>query len=92
MYNQFNGRDHHLTSSCLLAGAGIAGNQVVGASGEVGMGPGSYDFKARKVAQGGGGENIKPEHVAATLLASAGLDPAGALIREEPLRALLANR
>jgi hypothetical protein len=88
MYNPFGGRDHHLTSSCLIAGAGIVGDQVVGASGEVGMGPGRYDFKARK-AVSDGGENIKPEHVAATLLASAGLDPNGALIREPPLAALL---
>jgi uncharacterized protein (DUF1501 family) len=90
LFNQFGGRDHHLSSSCMLAGAGIAGNQVVGASGEVGMGPGRYDFQKRStVAEGG--ENIKPEHVAATLLASAGLDPAGALIREQPLRVLLAG-
>jgi len=88
MFNQFGGRDHHLTSSCLLAGAGIVGNQVIGASGEVGMGPGRYDFKTRRTTSNGG-ENIKPEHIAATLLASAGLDPGGALIREEPIRALV---
>ncbi|WP_394832686.1 DUF1501 domain-containing protein [Pendulispora rubella] len=90
MFNTFGGRDHHLTSSCLLAGAGIVGNQVVGASGDVGMGPGRYDFKTRRTTSQGG-ENIKPEHVAATLLASAGLDPGGALIREEPLRVLVAG-
>jgi len=90
MFNQFGGRDHHLTSSCLLAGAGIAGNQIAGASGDVGMGPGRYDFRTRQTITNGG-ENIKPEHVAATLLASAGLDPGGALIREEPIRALIAG-
>ena len=89
LFNPFGGRDHHLTSSCLLAGAGIVGNQVVGASGDVGMGPGRYDFKEKRVATGGGGDNIKPEHVAATVLASAGLDPGGALIREPPLSVLL---
>lgn len=88
LFNPFGGRDHHLTSSCLVAGAGIAGDQVVGASGEVGMGPGRYDFRARR-AVSDGGENITPEHVAATLLASAGLDPAAALLRAEPLAALI---
>jgi hypothetical protein len=88
LFNQFGGRDHHLCSSCLLAGAGIAGDQIVGASGEVGMGPGRYDFKARRAVTEGG-ENITPEHIAATLLASAGLDPAAALLRSEPLTALI---
>ena len=88
LFNPFGGRDHHLTSSCLIAGAGIVGNQVVGASGEVGMGPGRYDFKERRVSNAAG-DNIKPEHIAATVLASAGLDPGGALIREPPLSILL---
>jgi hypothetical protein len=86
LFNQFGGRDHHLTSSCLLAGAGIVGNQVIGASGDVGMGPGRYDFQAGR-AVSDGGENITPEHVAATLLASAGLDPA--ILRSRTIPALL---
>jgi hypothetical protein len=89
LFNQFGGRDHHLSTSCLLAGAGIAGDQVLGASGEVGMGPGRYDFRARKVAAEGG-DNITPEHIAATLLLSAGLDPY--ITRVEPLTALVAKR
>ena len=88
LFNQFGGRDHHLCSSCLVAGAGIVGDQVIGASGEVGMGPGRYDFKARRAVREGG-ENITPEHVAATLLASAGLDPAAALLRVPALDALV---
>jgi hypothetical protein len=88
LFNQFGGRDHHLCSSCLIAGAGIVGNQIVGASGEVGMGPGRYDFARRRSVKDGG-ENITPEHVAATLLASAGLDPAAALLRAAPLAALV---
>ena len=88
LFNQFGGRDHHLTSSCLLAGAGIVGNQVVGASGDVGMGPGRYDFKARR-AVSTGGENLLPEHIAATLLASAGLDPWTLRDPKAPIDALL---
>ena len=74
LFNQFGGRDHHLTSSCLLAGAGIAGDRVIGASGEVGMGSARYDFKEGKVVPTDG-TTLLPEHIAATLLASAGLDP-----------------
>ena len=37
LFNSRGGRDH-LASSCLLAGAGIAGNRVVGETGAVGMG------------------------------------------------------
>lgn len=86
LFNLFGGRDHHLCSSCLIAGAGIVGDQVIGASGEVGMGPGRYDFAADKVVAEGG-ENILPDHIAATLVASAGLDPA--IFRSPPIRALL---
>jgi hypothetical protein len=89
LFNQFGGRDHNLCSSCLLAGAGIVGDQVVGASGEVGMGPGRYDWAQRRVAAAGG-ENIKPEHVAATLLACAGLDVS--VIRDPPLWTLVASK
>jgi uncharacterized protein (DUF1501 family) len=90
LFNQFGGRDHHLASSCLLAGAGIVGNQVVGASGEVGMGPGRYDFTERKTVTSGG-ENIMPEHIAATLLASAGLDPQTLRDPKPPIAALVRN-
>lgn len=85
LMNQFGGRDHHVASSCLLAGAGIVGNQVLGASGEVGMGPVRWDFRNHRISPDG--ENIKPEHIAATLLASAGLDYS--VTRVEPLRPLL---
>jgi hypothetical protein len=88
LFNQFGGRDHHLCSSCLVAGAGIAGDQIVGASGEVGMGPGRYDFRARRVVPDGG-ENITPEHIAATLLASAGLEPGAALLRVPVIEGLI---
>lgn len=88
MFNNFGGRDHHLASSCLLAGAGIRGNTVVGASSGVGMGVGRYDFARNVVSDAG--DNIKPDHIAATLLASAGLDPY--ITRVQPIQALLAPR
>ncbi len=86
MYNNFGGRDHHITGSCMLAGAGIRGNTVVGASSNLGMGPMRYDFRTDRVSEAG--VTIQPEHIAATLLASAGLDPY--VTRVDPIRALLA--
>ncbi len=86
LFNPYGGRDHNLTGSCLLAGAGVRGDQVVGASGAVGMGPGRYDFRTQR-ATTTGGENITPEHIAATLIASAGLDPY--VTRVQPLTPLI---
>ncbi|MBL8604859.1 MAG: DUF1501 domain-containing protein [Myxococcales bacterium] len=86
MFNNFGGRDHHLTGSCILAGAGIRGNTVIAESSNVGMAPARYDFARNVVAPTG--ENILPEHIAATLLASAGLDPY--ITRVNPIQALLA--
>lgn len=90
LFNQTNGRDHHLCSSCMLIGAGIQGNQVIGASSDIAMGVGRYDVTARQVVQSGG-ENLKPEHIAATLLASAGLVYSDTGLRESPLWALIPN-
>ncbi len=88
MFNKFGGRDHHITNSCILAGAGIRGNTVVGASSNIGMGPQRYDF--RTMQSSSTGDNIQPEHIASSLLASAGLD--GYITRVPPLEALLAPR
>jgi len=59
--NQRAGRDHYPRAMCmLLAGGGIRGGQVVGASDEKGAGP--------------RGDAIKPDDVAATLYRSLGID------------------
>ena len=89
LFNVNGGRDHFLGNSCLLAGAGIAGGRVAGASGTVGMGPCRYDYRARRVVPEGG-DPITPEHVRATLLASAGLPIDADGLHGQPLRALLA--
>lgn len=88
MYNTTNGRDHHITGSCILAGAGIRGNTVVGESSNIGMAPGRWNISMNRSDPDG--ENLKPEHVAATLLASAGLDPY--ITRVQPLVGALAPR
>lgn len=85
LFNNFNGRDHHISNSCLLIGAGIRGNTVFGASSNVGMAPTRWDHAANRLSETG--QNIMPEHIGATLLASAGLDPY--ITRVEPLRAVL---
>jgi hypothetical protein len=54
------------------------------------MGACRYDFVAGRVVPEGG-EVIGPEHVRATLLASAGLPTEAAGIHAPPIRALLAR-
>lgn len=85
LINATNGRDHHLSSSVLLMGAGVKHNTVFGQSGDVGMAPGLIDYKTGLPDPNG--RNIFPEEVIATVLASAGLDYS--ITRTDPLRALL---
>ncbi|NRD52854.1 DUF1501 domain-containing protein [Corallococcus exiguus] len=84
--NATGGRDHHLSNSCLMMGAGIKHNLVVGRSGDIGMSPGLVDL--RTGANDPNGSNIFPEHIIATVLASAKLDYS--ITRVDPLRFILA--
>ncbi|MBN8469786.1 DUF1501 domain-containing protein [Corallococcus exiguus] len=84
--NATGGRDHHLSNSCLMMGAGIKHNYVVGRSGDIGMSPGLVDL--RTGANDPNGSNIFPEHIIATVLASAKLDYS--ITRVDPLRFILA--
>jgi len=65
MFNTYGGRDHHLTSSCLLA-AQDRGQPDRRASGEWAWAPGATTSRRAGVTSQGGGD-IKPEHIAATL-------------------------
>ena len=87
LINASGGRDHHLCSSALLMGAGFKHNTVFGKSGDIGMAPGRVNLKTGELDPNNG-ENILPEHVIATVLASANLDYS--YMRVEPLRGLLA--
>jgi uncharacterized protein (DUF1501 family) len=71
LVNVRDGRDHHLTNSCLIKGPGIRGNVVFGASSEVGMGVSKWNL--RTGALDPAGVTVKPAHVHATLLNSMGL-------------------
>jgi uncharacterized protein (DUF1501 family) len=88
LINATNGRDHHLTNSCLLMGAGVKHNTVFGHSGDIAMAAGLVDLKTG-AKDSNNGVNILPEHIIATVLASAGLDYS--ITREEPLKPLLAT-
>jgi uncharacterized protein (DUF1501 family) len=88
--NNTTGRDHHLTNSCFLAGAGIAGGRIVGASSDVAMAPqkvllgeGTVDEKSPKA------EVVKPEHVYMALLHDLGVKGDPADLRVAPLTAVL---
>jgi uncharacterized protein (DUF1501 family) len=86
LINNTGGRDHHLCSSALLMGAGVKHNTVFGASGDIAMAPALVDLATGKPSPGG--QSIFPEHVVATVLASAKLDYS--ILRMEPLKALIA--
>jgi hypothetical protein len=86
LVNNLNGRDHHLTSSCAIIGAGVKHNFAFGRSGDIGMSPGVIDHRTGEPDPKG--RNIFPEEIVATILASAGLDYS--ITRTDPIRALLA--
>ena len=69
-------------------GAGVKHNTVFGHSGDIGMAPGLVDLKTG-AKDSNNGDNILPEHIIATVLASANLDYS--ITRVEPLKALLAT-
>lgn len=81
--NARGGRDHHLGNCALIAGGGIRGGQVMGASSDVGMGPLPVDLSTGQPDESG--ESITPSHVMATALASAGLDPSDLRVSALPL-------
>ena len=86
LINASGGRDHHISNSCMLMGAGIKHNFVYGASGDIGMAPGTLDLRTGQATPNG--ENILPEHIIATILASANLDYS--ITRVSPLQPILA--
>ena len=87
LINTRGGRDHHLTNSCLVIGAGIKGDTVAGASSDVGMTPQAIDLQTGLPDPGG--EVIKPEHVIRSLLADVGYTEDIADLRVDPLHAIL---
>ena len=87
MINERGGRDHSLTNSCFLLGAGIAGGSVIGRSSDVGMLPTPTDLVTGEPDPDG--EIVRPEHVIRALLHDVGVTEDVADLRVEPLAALL---
>jgi uncharacterized protein (DUF1501 family) len=87
LLNSAGGRDHYLHNACFLAGAGIRGGAVVGASSDVGMAPQAMDLATGVVGEGG--ETVRPEHVYRALLKSVGIEEDVVDYRVEPLTAIL---
>ena len=85
--NNYSGRDHHLTNSCFVAGAGIQGGRVIGQSSDLAMGPQPVHLATGQVDAGG--EILKPEHIYMALLAQLGVEGDPYDLRVEPLQALL---
>jgi hypothetical protein len=71
LLNLDGGRDHSLTNSCFMAGAGIKGGTVVGRSSDTGFTPQAVNTDTGLVDPGG--EIIRPEHVLQTLFRQADL-------------------
>lgn len=95
LFNSIRGRDHFLGNSALIAGAGVKHGMTVGKSADVGMMPVYCDpltgqgFDAPPQAQidSGAVTMLSPQHVLATVLASAGIDYS--YLRVDPIKALL---
>ncbi|MEM6369972.1 MAG: DUF1501 domain-containing protein [Myxococcota bacterium] len=86
LLNGNGGRDHSLTNSCFLIGAGIKAG-TYGASSDLGMSPMTVDLATGRPSAGG--EVISPEHVIRSLMEQAGVRNDVADLRVEPYRAIL---
>lgn len=85
--NSNKGRDHSLTNACFVAGAGIQGGQVLGASSNVGMTPTKTNLATGLPDLSG--EVIRPEHILTTLLHDVGITDDETDLRVDPFAALL---
>jgi uncharacterized protein (DUF1501 family) len=86
LLNGRGGRDHSLTSSCALFGAGVPGNKVIGKSSDTGMTP--VAVNPTTGAPDDLGVLVNPNLVVASILGAAGLDTAK--LRTEGLPCLMA--
>ena len=86
LLNDSTGRDHALTAACFLAGGGIKGGTVVGASSDVGMTPQPVNLTTGALDPGG--EIPRPEHIWQALFEEVGIG-AEADLRVAPLKAIL---
>ena len=71
LLNVRGGRDHSLTNACFLAGGGIRGNQVIGASSDLALQPTTTNLRTGRPDPNG--EVIRPEHILQTLYDEVGI-------------------
>ena len=76
-----------MANACVLMGAGVPHNRVVGATTDVGMGPRLVDPQTGE-AVSSGGEIVTPTRIVASVLQSAGYDTED--LRTEGLPCLMA--
>jgi uncharacterized protein (DUF1501 family) len=81
-FNNRDGRDHSLTSACMLIGAGVPHNTVVGASSDRGMNPQKVNAMTGRVDESG--TQLSPTIVMASVMESAGLDTTRLRVRGLP--------
>ena len=62
LINATGGRDHHLSSSCALMGAGLKHNFVFGTSGDIGMAPGTVDLRTGQPSLNGREHPARAHH------------------------------
>ncbi len=86
-YNGSNGRDHWPCTSVMIVGSGVAGGRVYGGWDSLMYGQ-PVDLASGDIAEGG--TWLAPEHVGATLLALADVDPADTGLSVGPIGAVLA--
>lgn len=83
LLNVRGGRDHHLASSCLLAGPGLKKGVVVGGTTDVQMAARNMDPKTG-LAVDTGGIRMRPADIHATLLTSMGM-PTSQISNQSPV-------
>lgn len=86
LLNSSGGRDHYLHNACFLAGGGVRGGQVIGATSDVGMAPTATDLQSGLPSLEG--VTIRPEHVFRALLQGAGVIEDIVEYGVEPLEAI----
>ncbi len=87
LLNSSGGRDHYLHNAAFLAGGGVRGGTVVGASSDVGMAPTPTDLETGLPSEAG--ETVRPEHLFRALLEGVGIAEDVVDYGVEPLRAVL---
>lgn len=86
LINSSGGRDHYLHNACLLAGGGVKGGTVIGASSDIGMAPQPIDLSTGALDPAG--TTVRPENVWRAIQIQAGITEDVGELGAEPLSAI----